>query len=181
MCTEIATGSTGRRSRYGTYSDRSSDARSALFLGDCQVLRRSLGRSPRYLHPPNSAYVTIRISVSRHSTQTSRGTWGLRLVPELKILVPTEVHDHESTTSSQCTAPVLSQNGCAGTNDSSRADIKVCQSFELGGARVRGYAIELRNLSILWPVIYDDSTTDILRGMLKPVHAESCTAFTHIK
>lgn len=98
----------------------------------------------------------------------------------MEILVPGEVHDHESTTSPQFTAPVLSQNGCEGTNDSPRTDIEVRQPLELGRACVRGNAVELRNLSILWPVRYEDATADILQGVFEPGDAESCPRSLHI-
>ena len=52
------------------------------------------------------------------------GIRGSNFIPELKILVSGEVHDHESTASPPSTAPVLSQNGCKGPYGSSRANIK---------------------------------------------------------
>jgi hypothetical protein len=77
------------------------------------------------------------------------------LIPELKILVACEIHDHEDTTSSQSTAPVptLSEN---------------C---------VQGNGTHLRNLSIFRPIINDDTIIDILilQGELEPVDGKSCT------
>src|SRR5712672_1025786 len=65
----IETCPTRIRSGCGTNNRRLSSARSVLFPDDCQVPRRSLGMSLRYLRPPNSAYATIRTRVIRHPTQ----------------------------------------------------------------------------------------------------------------
>ena len=99
-----------------------------------------------------------------------------RLITELKILVPCEIHDHGTTTSSQSIAPVFSENGRGRSNGSSRANIKVVRALERGRAYVRGSAIQLRNLSVIWPVIYDDTIMGILilQGELEPVDGESC-------
>jgi len=98
----------------------------------------------------------------------------LRLIPELKILVAGEVHDHESTASPPCPAPVLSQNGHEGPNGPSRADVKIRQSLQVGGACVRRNPIELGNLRVFWSVSDDDAASVILPGKLESVDGESC-------
>ena len=104
-------------------------------------------------------------------------TRGSSLILELKILVPCEIHDHESTISLQSTFPVLSENGCERSNGSSRADIEVAQSLERSRACVQGNGIQLRNLSIFWRMIYDDTIMGILilQVELEPVDGNSCT------